>query len=99
MKASDPDFTHAQTVVPASSVVIQDFGVAKDALYFRVLDGGVQKIRRLDFKDDKVSDLPKAPVGGIGAFATSADVAGMLYPVQTWISPSAGSSSIRSRAS
>jgi len=87
MKASDPDFAHAQTVVPASNVVIQDLGVAQDALYFRVLDAGVQKIRRLDFKDNKVADLPKAPVGGIGAFATSPDVAGMLYPVQTWISP------------
>jgi len=87
IKASDATLAHAQTVVPASNVVIQDFGVAKDALYLRVLDAGVQKIRRLDFKDDKVSDLPKAPTGGIGAFATSPDVAGVLYPLQTWIAP------------
>jgi prolyl oligopeptidase len=86
LAASDPDLAHARTVVAASSVVIQDFGVAQDALYFRVLDGGVQKMRRLDFKDDKVSDL-KAPAGGIGGLATSPQVAGMLYPVQTWISP------------
>jgi prolyl oligopeptidase len=87
IKASDPTIAHAQTVVPASSVVIQDFGVAQDALYFRVLDGGVQKMRRLDFNGDKVSELPKAPTGGIGGFATSPQVAGMLYPIQTWISP------------
>jgi prolyl oligopeptidase len=86
LAASDPDLSHAQTVVPASNVVIQDFGVAQDGLYFRVLDGGVQKLRRLDFKDDKVSDL-KGPVGGIGGLATSPQVAGLLYPVQTWISP------------
>ncbi len=86
IKANDPDLAHAQTVVPASSVVIQDFGVAQDALYFRVLDGGVQKVRRLDFKDDKVTDL-KAPAGGIGALATSPQVAGLFYPLQTWISP------------
>ncbi len=87
MKASDPDIAHAQTVVPESSAVIQDIGVAQDALYLRVLDGGVQKIRRLDFKDNKVADLPKAPAGGIGAWATSADVAGLFYSVQTWITP------------
>ena len=87
IEARDPVLAHAQTVVPASNVVIQDFGVAQDALYFRVLDGGVQKVRRLDFRDGKVSDLPKAPVGGIGSVATSPDVAGMLYPVQTWLSP------------
>jgi prolyl oligopeptidase len=87
LRASDPTLARAQTVVPASGVVIQDFGVARDALYIRVLDGGVQKIRRLDFKDDKVSDLPKAPVGGVGTPATSPDVAGMLYPVQTWVTP------------
>ena len=86
IKAGDPDLAHAQTVVPASSVVIEDFGVAQDALYFRVLDGGVQKMRRLDFKDDKVSDL-RAPTGGIGGFAASPQLAGMFYPVQTWISP------------
>jgi prolyl oligopeptidase len=87
IKASDPDLAHAQTVVPASTVVIEDFGVAQDALYFRVLDGGVQRMRRLDFNGDKVTDLAKAPTGGIGGFATSPQVAGMLYPVQTWISP------------
>jgi prolyl oligopeptidase len=86
MKAGDPTLANAQTVVPAGNAIIQDFGVAQDALYFRVLDGGVQKMRRLTFKDDKVSDLPKAPAGGIGAFATSPDVPGVLYPVQTWIS-------------
>jgi prolyl oligopeptidase len=86
LQASDPDLAHARTVVAASGVVIQDFGVAQDALYFRVLDGGVQKMRRLDFKDDKVSDI-NAPAGGIGGLGTSPQVAGMLYPVQTWISP------------
>jgi len=87
IKASDPLLARAQTVVAPSNVVIQEFGVAQDALYFRVLDAGVQKIRRLDFKDDKVSELPKAPGGGIGAFATSPEVTGVLYPLQTWIAP------------
>ncbi|MBS0419313.1 MAG: S9 family peptidase [Proteobacteria bacterium] len=87
MKAGDPTLANAQTVVPSGNGVIQDFGVAQDALYFRVLDAGVQKMRRLTFKDDKVSDLPKGPTGGIGAFATSPDVTGVFYPVQTWILP------------
>ncbi len=73
--------------MPTSTVVIEDFGVAQDALYFRVLDGGVQKMRRLDFNGDRVTDLAKAPVGGIRSFATSPQVPGVLYPVQTWISP------------
>jgi len=87
IKAGDPTLANAQTVVPAGNAVIQDFGVAQDGLYLRVLDAGVQKIRRLAFKDDKVSDLPKAPTGGIGTFATTPDVPGVLYPLQTWIAP------------
>ena len=80
-------YSRTEAVVPASNVVIQDFGVAQDALYFRVMDAGVQRLRRVDFKDGKVSDLPKSPAGGIASIATSPEVVGVLFPLQTWIVP------------
>lgn len=87
VKASDPHLGHAQTVVPASDVVIQDLGVARDALYFKVLDAGVQRLRRLGFADDRVSDLSGLPAGGINELDTSPDTSGVLFPVQSWITP------------
>jgi prolyl oligopeptidase len=87
IKATDPDLAHAETVVPESDVVIQDLGVAQDSLYFKILDAGVQRLRRLDFSQNKVSDLDRLVSGGISEFATSPDTAGVLFPVQSWIAP------------
>ena len=85
--AAAPDLAHATTVVPESNVVIEDFGVARDALYLRVLDAGVQRLRRVAFGDGAVSDVDASLAGGIAAFATSPDTDGVLFSVQTWITP------------
>ena len=85
--ASEADLARAEVVVPESNAVIQDLGVAQDALYFKVLDGGVQRMRRLDFTGKKVFDLDVAFAGGISEFATSPEIAGVVFSLQTWIAP------------
>ena len=87
IKAADTDLAHAEVVVPESSVVIQDLGVAQDGLYFKVLDAGVQRIRRLDFAENKVFDLDMSFAGGISEFATSPLIAGVMFSLQTWVTP------------
>ncbi len=42
-----PDLAHAETVVPASDLVIRAMSEAKDALYLQDLDGGLGHIRRI----------------------------------------------------
>jgi prolyl oligopeptidase len=85
--ATDPDLGHAETVVPESDVVIQELGVAQDSLYFKVLDAGVERLRRLDFARHELSNLDMLPAGGISEFSTSPDTAGVQFEVQTWIAP------------
>jgi prolyl oligopeptidase len=85
--AKNPDLAHAEVVVPESDVVIQDMGVARDSLYFKVLDAGVQRLRRFDFTSKKVSIKDIQSAGGIAEFATSPDTAGVIFPIQTWTTP------------
>jgi len=87
LRAPNPDLGRAQEVVGPSSVVIQDMGIAKDALYVKVLDAGVQKVRHLDYATNKMTDLSNTLAGGISELATSPNVPGVLFPVVTWVQP------------
>jgi prolyl oligopeptidase len=87
LKSGAADAAHATVVVPESKVVIEEFGVAADGLYFRILDAGVQRLRRLDFATKGVTDLDPSAAGGIGEFATATDLPGVLFSVQSWIAP------------
>lgn len=45
-----PDLAHADIVVPESEAVIRAIASAEDALYVQLLDGGVARLRRLEFR-------------------------------------------------
>ncbi len=85
--AKDPSLAHARVVVPESSVVIEDLAVAQDALYFRVLDAGVQRLRRLEFATGRILELDATLAGGIAEFAASPDAPGVLFALESWIAP------------
>jgi prolyl oligopeptidase len=87
LKAGSGNVAHATLVVPESKVVIEEFGVAADGLYFRVLDAGVQRLRRLDFATRKVVDLDSSVAGGITEFATAPELPGVLFSMESWIAP------------
>jgi prolyl oligopeptidase len=45
-----PDLSKADTVFPATEAVVSNIGTAADALYVQTLDGGVGKLRRVEYK-------------------------------------------------
>jgi prolyl oligopeptidase len=87
VKAAHPELARAEVVVPASNVVIEDFAVAQDALYFRVLDAGVQRIRRSPFSGHGVSELGNSLAGGIAELSASPLLPGLAFPLMTWLTP------------
>ena len=88
VSAVDPDIRAAQTVIPQSHAVIQDMGVARDGLYVRVLEGGIQHVRRLDYSTGGVSELSlPSSAGGISELAAEPRADGVFFPVLSWIQP------------
>lgn len=87
VSASDPVLNKARVVVPPSDVVIEDMEVARDALYIKILDAGIHKLRRMDYTTHVLTDVSGALSGGISEVATSPDSNGVLFPVLTWVQP------------
>ena len=50
-----PDFARATTIVPHGDTVIRELAVAQDALYFRELHGGLDRLQRLNFSQSVFS--------------------------------------------
>ena len=88
VSAVAPDIRSAHKAIPQSGAVIQDMGVARDGLYVRVLEGGIQHVRRLDYATGGVSELSSpAAAGGVSELTTHPQVEGVLFPVLSWIQP------------
>jgi prolyl oligopeptidase len=87
VSARDPDLNKALSVIPPSDVVIEEMEVAKDALYIKVLDAGVHKLRRMDYTTHEVTNVSGTLPGGISEVATAPDTNGVLFPVVTWAQP------------
>jgi len=81
-----PDFAAAPTVVPATSAVIQSLGVARDALYVELLDGGVNRLGRLAFDADAKVERINAPDGATSVFPSliDTDIDGILAGTASW---------------
>jgi prolyl oligopeptidase len=87
VSAAEADLRKAQTVIPSGNVVIQDMGVAKDALYVKVLDAGVHRVLRMDYATNKVTNVSDSVTGGIAEIVTDPQTNGALFPVLTWTGP------------
>src|SRR5262249_58497017 len=85
--AASPDFAHARVVVPPSERVIQDIAAASDGLYVTDLDGGLGRLRRLDYTTREVSEVTLPMSGSIQGPASNASTPGVLFGMQGWISP------------
>jgi len=81
-----PDLAQAQTVVPASDVVITSIGTAADALYIQDMDGGPSRLRRMPYATAKVESVPLAYDGAtIEGLYTDTRVPGALFSVEGWV--------------
>ncbi|HLY06599.1 MAG TPA: prolyl oligopeptidase family serine peptidase, partial [Rhizomicrobium sp.] len=90
--ALDPgtlDWAHARTVVPESGRVIIDAEPASDGLYIRDLDGGIGRLRMLDWQSGKVHDIVLPVDGTVNGPNTDPLQPGAYFSLQSWLLPEA----------
>lgn len=82
---SKPDFSKAETIVPASEAVINNLAAQRDALYVETLDGGNYRLRRVDYKTKKAEPL-KLPYEGSASISgpTRPDTDGIYFNIVSW---------------
>jgi prolyl oligopeptidase len=82
--AVQPDIAHATAVVPTSERVITSLGVASDGLYVQDLDGGISRLRRIDFAQGAIKPVALPFEGSIGALVTDGRLPGALLRLESW---------------
>ena len=86
--ASAPDLARARVVVPAGPEVIEGIYAARDGLYFVLMNGGLQRLQRLDPRGGVVGvGLPY--LGWVQSVATATDADGALVRLTGWVQPPA----------
>jgi prolyl oligopeptidase len=84
--AASPSLAKAVEVVPQGDDVLQDVWRAKDGLYLRIMDGGINRLRRLG-KDDKLADVALPFDGTIGGIFADPENDGVLLNLSGWLTP------------
>ena len=83
------DWAHAKTAVPQSARVIIDAEPASDGLYMRDLDGGLGRLRVLDYATGKVREIALPVDGTVAGPSTDPLQPGALVGLQNWLMPEA----------
>jgi prolyl oligopeptidase len=82
---SQPDLSQAETIVGMSEAVITDMNAALDALYITQLEGGLQKVLRIDWRSKLKPEQVKAPsTPSTFLFGTNPLVSGALVGSNSW---------------
>ncbi|HEX4387978.1 MAG TPA: prolyl oligopeptidase family serine peptidase [Steroidobacteraceae bacterium] len=81
-----PAVSAASEVIPQSALVIQEFALARDGLYLRMLDGGIGRLHRLG-RDGQVKDAALPFDGTLGSLATNVTLDGALFSFTGWLEP------------
>jgi prolyl oligopeptidase len=85
LDARHPDPASGETVVPAGDAVIQEMACAEDALYIRVLDGGIGRVLRVPYGARAKVEPVRLPFeGGVSLFGTDPRVPGTLLLLNSW---------------
>ena len=82
-----PDLAHAEVVVPPGNAVAQELAVASDALYVRMLDGGVGRIVRVPFDGSPASPLTLPFAGAVKQFDAAPSLPGISFQLESWTRP------------
>ena len=81
---SRPDYARASVVAPPSEVVIKDLVAAEDALYLRVLDGGIGKVQRIPYAGGGSSWLALPFEGAIRGLTGDPGKTGVAFELTAW---------------
>ena len=85
--AAAPDLAHARVAVAPSERVIEGIATASDGLYIADLDGGLGRLRRLDYASGSVAEVSLPMSGSVQGPITDPAAPGVLFGMQGWISP------------
>lgn len=82
---SNPDFNHADVVVPPDTAVITTLAAAEDALYIQLRDGAVDRLLRLGYETAAKPELIALPYeGSIGLYPTDVRAPGVVFELSAW---------------
>jgi len=83
-RASHVDLAHAKVVVPEGDAVVNAIGAARDALYVKVLDGGMSRLRRLPYGGGAPEDVKLPGDGAITEMFVEPTQPGALFSFTSW---------------
>ncbi|HMK87373.1 MAG TPA: prolyl oligopeptidase family serine peptidase [Steroidobacteraceae bacterium] len=86
-RISSPNLGTAREVVPQGATVIEDISRARDGLYLKLMDGGINRLARLD-RGARMAEVALPFEGTIGAVYAVPDEAGVLISLSGWLHPS-----------
>ena len=67
-------------------IVLIEIKRAKDGLYLKMMDGGIRRLRRVDW-DGQIADIALPFDGTIGEVFTAANEDGALMLLSGWLTP------------
>ena len=87
--AARPNFVRARTLVPESSVVVENIAAARDAVYVQDMDAGYARLRRVtgEGRTARVSTLALPFEGSITSLEYSTQADGVLMFLTSWLEP------------
>jgi prolyl oligopeptidase len=81
---ANPDLAHATVAVPASNVVVVGIAAAKDALYVQDLDGGIGRVRRVNYAGGAIEPVKLPYEGAVSLLVTNPMTAGAWLELTSW---------------
>ena len=82
--ARKPDLASAETIVPVTQAVLTDLSPAEDALYVRLLDGGISRLLRVPYGPAPNVEHVLLPFEGDLAMAAHPRMPGVLLTLSSW---------------
>ena len=87
LDAAKPDLAHARVAAAPSERVIDGIAAASDGLYLADLDGGIGRLRRVDYATGAVGEITLPMSGSLQGPISDPTRPGVLFGMQGWISP------------
>jgi len=84
LDARKPDLASGETVVRQGQAVIREISAAKDGLYVRLLDGGVDRVLRVPYGPHPQVEEVTLPFAGSAFAGTDSRLAGALLGLTSW---------------
>jgi prolyl oligopeptidase len=85
-KVLTPDLTRGSIAVPQTAVVIEHLNRARDAIYLLIMDGGINRVKRLS-GEGSLTEVQLPSDGTVSRLFTTPDKDGADFSFQSWLQP------------